>query len=212
MFLADARLPVAGHTLSNGLEPAVASGFAAARVPAYLAARIASVTRVEAATAVVALHRMRLGLKVDDVETAWAARTPSAAMRRTSRLQARALLRLIRSLWPHAPGLTVVEHRGASRAVVLAAAADACGLPAVSLGRLVGYDDVQTVAAAALKLLPLDPMVVSSWVHAALPAIDEMASAVATLTDPADIPVAGAPQIEAWAEAHAVTTRRLFSA
>jgi urease accessory protein len=35
---------------------------------------------------------------------------------------------------------------------------------------------------------------------------------VAPLTVPGSIPASGAPQIEAWAEAHAVATRRLFSA
>jgi len=213
MLLADARLPVAGHTQSAGLEPAVFGGVAAADVPDYVATRLRTVVRVEAATAVVALHRLRQGLSLTAVEAAWAARTPSPALRRTSRTQARALLRLVTRLWPEAPAVrTVAATPGASRAVALAAAADACGLPPSSLGRLVGYDDVQTVAAAAVKLLPLDPADATRWVHQALPVVDGLATEVATLTDPADIPVAGAPQIEAWAEAHAHTTRRLFSA
>ena len=82
----------------------------------------------------------------------------------------------------------------------------------VALARLVGYDDVQTVASAALKLLPLDPPDVSGWVLDALPAVDRLATDVAALTSPGAIPARGAPQIEAWAEAHAHTTRRLFSA
>ena len=40
---------------------------------------------------------------------------------------------------------------------MLGAIAAATGLPAVELARVVAYDDVQTVLAAALKLLPLDP-------------------------------------------------------
>jgi len=35
---------------------------------------------------------------------------------------------------------------------------------------------------------------------------------VAPLTDPADIPAGGAPLVELWAEIHATTTERLFSA
>ena len=88
----------------------------------------------------------------------------------------------------------------------------ACGLNPVALSRLIGYDDAQTVASAALKLLPLDPADVASWVLDAFPAIDRLAAEVASLIDPAAIPAAGAPQIEAWAEAHAVAQRRLFNA
>jgi urease accessory protein len=212
MLLADARLPVAGHTQSAGLEPAVAAGLSAIDVPEYMTSRLATVTRVEAATAVVALHHIRQGLKLGEVETAWAARTPSAAMRRTSRAQARAFLRLARRLWPAAPGVTAVDAPGVPRAVALAAAAEVGGLSPSSLARLVGYDDMQTVASAALKLLPLDPLATTSWVQAVLPAIDALAREVATMTESEEIPVAGAPQIEAWAEAHAVTARRLFSA
>ena len=209
MLLADARLPVAGHTQSGGLEPALRLGIRADQVPSYITTRLATVARVEAATAVVALHHLRHDLPLTPVETAWAARTPSPAMRRTSRAQGRAFLRLARRLWPD-------DHVGhlshASRAVAVAGAAAACDLPAEGLARLVGYDDVQTVAAAALKLLPLDPADVAGWVYRALPAVEVLALEVARLTRPDQIPANGAPQIEAWAEAHARTTRRLFSA
>ncbi|HEY3736724.1 MAG TPA: urease accessory UreF family protein [Jatrophihabitans sp.] len=207
MLLADARLPVAGHTQSAGLEPAVTAGLAAGQVPDYLATRLATVTRVEAATAVVALHRLHRGLALEPVEAAWAARTPSAAMRRTSRVQAKALLRLLTHL--NGPAAHKV---GPCRAVVLATAATGFGLSAMSLARLIGYDDVQTVASAALKLMPLDPAATTRWVYDALPSVDALARDVAALTEPEEIPVAGAPQIEAWAEAHAVASRRLFSA
>lgn len=211
MLLADARLPTAGHTQSAGLEPAVAHGLRSAEVPDYINLRLRTVTRVEAATAVVALHHLRQGLPLADVETAWAARTPSAALRATSRSMGRAFLRVVRRLWPDAPSVRTLAP-GASRAVVLAAVADACGLAPVALARLAGYDDVQTVASAALKLLPLDPADVSAWVLDALPAVDRLAVEVAPMTLPGAIPASGAPQIEAWAEAHAITTRRLFSA
>ena len=95
---------------------------------------------------------------------------------------------------------------------MLGAIAAATGLPAESLARVVAYDDVQTVLAAALKLLPLDPADAAAWCVGLLPDVDALADEVADLTDPADIPATGAPQIEAWAQAHARTTRRLFSA
>ncbi len=213
MLLGDARLPVAGHTQSAGLEAAVQHGLAGAEVPLYVAARLATTVRVEAGTAVVALHALAHGLALEPVVAAWAARTPSAALRRTSRAQARALTRLTGRLWPDAgPVARVHGLTGAPRSVALAAAGAAVGLDPASLARLVGYDDVQTVAAAALKLLPLDPAVATGWVHDALPAVAAMAASVAALTRPEEIPATAAPQTEAWAEAHARTTRRLFSA
>ncbi len=213
MLLADARLPVAGHTQSAGLEAAVQHGLAGAEVPAYMSARLATTVRVEAGTAVVALHRLTRGLALEPVVAAWAARTPSHALRRTSRAQGRAVNRLAGRLWPEAAAVRRVSRQdGCPRAVALAGAAAAAGLDAQSLGRLVGYDDVQTVASAALKLLPLDPADATRWVHDALPEVASAARDVAGLTDPRDIPATAAPQTEVWAQAHARSTRRLFSA
>ena len=49
----------------------------------------------------------------------------------------------------------------------------------MSLARVVAYDDVQTVLAAALKLLPLDPADAASWCVDLLPDIDAFAVDVA---------------------------------
>lgn len=213
MLLADARLPVAGHTQSGQLEAAVRSGLTAEQVPVFMRSRLASVVRVEAGAAAVALHRLRVGLPLEPVLDAWAARTPAAPMRDTSRTLGRALLRLVRRLFPDSP--QVAEVAGLERPcrpLVLAAAAATGGLAAASLGRLVAYDDLQTVASAALKLLPLDPLDATAWVHDLLPEAERLATEVAPLTDPHQIPAPSAPQIDLWAQTHARTTRRLFSA
>src|SRR5690606_41667179 len=86
------------------------------------------------------------------------------------------------------------------------------GLSARQVARLGGYEEVQTVAAAPLKLAPVDPVVAAGWVVAAQPAIDALARAVADLTDPRAIPAHGAPLVEQWAELHSRTTERLLSA
>jgi urease accessory protein len=204
MLLADARLPAGGHTQSAGLEPALRAG--SSDLPAYIALRLRTVTRVEAATAVVALHHFNESKPWKPVDDAWALRTPSPAMRQNSRQLARGLVRLGNQLWELPP------LEGASRGVVLGAIAHAVGLKSVELVHLVGYDDVQTVAAAALKLMPLDPAMTLQWTVSAFPAIESLAGDVAPLTAPGDIPASSAPQIEQWAEAHALETRRLFSA
>ena len=211
LLLADARLPAAGHTQSAGLEPGLAHGLDPADLPAYCRTRLATVVRTEAATAVVARHHALAGLSLDAVETAWAARTPSDAMRATARMLGRGLLRLARRTWPGAVAGWPADAQP-PRAVVLGAIAADTDLPAVELARVVAYDDVQTVLSAALKLLPLDPADATAWCVELLPDVDRLAHEVSTLTATTDIPATGSPQIEGWAQAHARTTRRLFSA
>lgn len=205
LLLADARLPVAGHTQSASLEPAFAAGLD--DVPAYLALRLATVTRTEAATAVVTLAHLRRGEGLDAVADAWAARTSSAAMRATSREMGRGLLRLGTHLWD-LPGMLA----GLPRPMVLGAIAHTTGLGPADLAEVVAYDDAQTVASAALKLRPLDPAVATGWVVSSLPLIAGLVAEIAPLDSPDDIPATNSPWIEQLAEGHAVTTRRLFRA
>jgi urease accessory protein len=211
MLLADARLPAAGHTQSAGLEPGLAHGLDPADIPAYCRTRLATVARTEAAAAVVARHHVLAGLDLAPVDRSWAARTPSDAMRDTSRSLGRGLLRLARQVWPAAAAHWTASARP-PRSLVLGAVAAVAGLRPPDLARVVGYDDVQTVLAAALKLTPLDPARAAAWAHELLVDVDRLADEVASLTEAADIPATGAPEIEAWAQAHARTSRRLFSA
>ncbi|HEY4992395.1 MAG TPA: hypothetical protein VII33_09970, partial [Nakamurella sp.] len=57
MLLADARLPTGAHTQSAGLEAALRAGMPATAVPAYIRARLRTVTTVEAGAAVLARAR-----------------------------------------------------------------------------------------------------------------------------------------------------------
>lgn len=211
LMLADARLPVAGHTQSGTLEGALANGLDPADVPSYLRSRLWGVTRVEAGTALAARHAVRCGADLAGVDRAWAARTVSPALRDAARLQGQALLRLAVRVWPGAVGALDVVARP-SRSTVLGALAGRLDIGAASLARLVAYDDVQTVCAAALKLVPLDPVVVTGWVLDALEHVDDVVLAVADVQTTDQIPAVASPQIEAWAQAHAGSSRRLFRA
>jgi urease accessory protein len=211
LLLADARLPAAGHTQSAGLEPGLAHGLDPAELRSYCRTRLATVVRTEAAAAVEARHHALTGRSLYTVETAWAARTPSDAMRATARMLGRGLLRLARRTWPDAVAGWPADAQP-PRALVLGAIAAETGLSAVELARVVAYDDVQTVLAAALKLLPLDPADATAWCVELLPEVDRLAHDVCVLTATNDIPASGSPQIEGWAQAHARTTRRLFNA
>lgn len=214
MLLSDARLPTGAHTQSAGLEPALNAGMSAAQIPAYLSARLRTVTVVEAAAAVLARAACRSGDITGGlarVDRAWRARTISPALRETSILLGRGYQRLVTRLWPSHPAVTALRTLTTpTRAVVLGVAASCAGLAAAQLVRLIGYDDAQTIAAAALKIAPLDPVAATGWVIGAHADIDAIVDQVAALTDPDDMPALGAPLIEQWAQLHSITTQRLF--
>ncbi|KHK97769.1 hypothetical protein LK09_09700 [Microbacterium mangrovi] len=218
MLLADARLPTGGHAHSAGVEPALVAGMPASDVPALIRGRAVTTSLVDAGTAVVARLRFAAGEPIDDVVAAWAARTPSAALREASRLLGRGYVRLARHVWGGHPAVArcVAQDAGPGpglpRPVVLGAIACAAGLEAADLARLTVYDDAQSAAAALLKLEPTDPALPVAWVLDACAAAEPHLAALERLTDPAGIPCDGAPQSEGWAEAHSRLTRRLFRA
>ena len=114
MLLADARFPTSGHTQSGGLEPALLGGLDPADVDGYCRTRLETVTLTEAATAVVCRSRAVAGRPTGDVEFAWAARTPSPALREASRTLGRAYRRVALRLWPEAPALAeLTDHQRA---------------------------------------------------------------------------------------------------
>ena len=247
LLLADARLPGGGHAHSASLEPALRGGMPPADVPAWMVGRATTVGLVEAGTAVVAARLLADAApedpdtagRLDAVVRAWAARTPSAALREASRLLGRGYLRVARALWPQSVAVRALvayeaAHEAAHdaarataraarqapaqrsgtlpRAVVLGAVAAAAGLPPEDVVRLTVYDDAQTAASALLKLEPLDPLAPARWVLDACAAAEEHVLRAAACATPEDVPASGAPLTEGWAEAHALTTQRLFRA
>jgi urease accessory protein len=212
LLLADGRLPTGAHTQSAGLEPALRHGMAVTDVPRYLTARLRTLTEVEAATAVVARH---LWLRASDrrsalgqADIAWRIRTLSDALRDASDLLGRGFARLAGAIWP----LDLDPHRTYCRPVVVGAACAAAGLDAATVARLIGYDDVQSVIAAALKLAPFDPVEGVRWSVATADEVDQLVERVAQLTEVADIPAYSAPLLEVWAQRHATAERRLYRA
>jgi urease accessory protein len=216
LMLADGRLPTGGHTQSAGLEPAVRAGLGADgrrlnEVAAYARDRLRTITRVEAAVAVVTRAKALQGEQVLPVEKAWAARTPSHVLRAVSRRQGRAYLRLASRVWPevlkHLPPDTEI-----ARPVAIGVVAAVNDLTAEQTARLIGYDDAQTVVAASLKLLPVDPADAASWLNALHQPIEDLIQAVTKLKSPDDIPAYGAPLVDVFAQAHAAERMRLFHA
>ena len=221
MLLADARLPAGAHVSSNSVEAGLRQDLTPAEVPAYMRARMRTVVRVEAGAAVVNHHAVRsagagtdehpdLAQALESITEEWAARTPSPALREIAEVLGAGLRRVAVVLWPQLAG--VLPRRGCPRPLVLGAIAAVAEVSAADLVRIVAYDDAQTVAAATLKLEPMDPIRATGWVLGACTAIECFVADLATLTVPAAIPAAGAPLIEDWAEVQSALPRRLFRA
>lgn len=227
MLLADSRLPAGAHVSSNGLEAGLRHDLAADEVADYMQSRMATVVRVEAGAAVIARHLATERPPVEDavgptwdaaavldgfgeLAAEWAARTPSAALREITVALGAGLARIGRTVWPQTD--LVLRPRPLPRPIVLGAIAACAGIGPADLVRLVAYDDAQTVAAAVLKLEPTDPIRVTGWVLDACAAMEESVSELSRLTRPEELPAAGAPLIEDWAEVQSVLPRRLFRA
>ncbi len=219
MMLADARLPTGGHTQSAGLEPAVRAGLGAdgnklTEVEQYARDRLRTVTRVEAGVAVVARHltaRDGANHGLQTLEAAWAARVPSQVLRSVARRQGRAYLRLATRVWPRVSNYLPADGE-VPRPIVVGVVAAVNGLSAVQTARLIAYDDAQTVVAASLKLLPVDPADAACWLAALHPDIEELVVDVAGLTRAADVPAYGAPLVDLFAQNHSSERMRLFHA
>jgi urease accessory protein len=200
------------------LEPALNHGLRLDQVPDYLRARLTTVTEVEAAAAVVARRCWRAEPDVATlrgVDRAWRVRTASAALRDASDLLGRSYLRLAATVWPPLAPLAVGRGSSAARwcrAVVIGATAAEAGLDGAQTARLIGFEEVQTVIAAAVKLQPFDPAVAVTWAVAAGRDVEAMVARVRDLGTLDEIPAYAAPQIEHWAELHTRTERRLFRA
>ncbi|SDS52991.1 urease accessory protein UreF [Jiangella sp. DSM 45060] len=208
LLLVDARLPTGAHAHSAGLEPlllASPDGLTTDELAAFAADRLRTVAAVEAATAVLATR----GDDVAGLVDAWAARTPSPAVRDASVRLGRGYLRLARRLWPDAVDDTL---DGAPRAVVAGVMAGLAGVEPLSLARALLFEDVQSVASAALKLLPGDPVETVAWTAGLHARIDEVARRCAAVTSTEDLPSAGAPRADELAERHRSWQRRLFHA
>ncbi|HEX6472793.1 MAG TPA: urease accessory UreF family protein, partial [Streptosporangiaceae bacterium] len=161
------------------------------------------------------------------------ARTPSPAQRAASRAQGRALLRIARTTWPH-PALDALhdvhigsaadrrftagkDGRGPHHPIVLGAAtAAADGAPAQAAA-IAAYGSVTGPAAAAVRLLGLDPLAVHRMLAGLAADVDAIAAQAAAAAGAAGgeggwarLPAPSAPALDVYAERHLGSETRLF--
>jgi urease accessory protein len=215
MLLADGRFPAGSYAHSLGLEQAVADGLSADAVSDFVRARLRLVAEPEARIAVAARRAASAdgvagAVEVDDE---FCARCPSPVLRESSRRLGAALLRSAAGVWPDAALLGGYRATSAStpRPVALGVVAAAIGMDDEQLAALALYDDAATVASAALKLLPLDPVHASRWVAELAPWIEDAAHLVAADERPlAAQPAPAALGLELAAAVHHERRERLF--
>ncbi|MFG2574187.1 urease accessory protein UreF [Streptomyces sp. NPDC048481] len=217
LVLADGRFPAGGHAHSGGAEAAVKAGRItdAASLEAFCRGRLHTAGLVAAALAAAAAAGADPAL----LDAAADARTPSPALRTTSRRLGRQLLRAARATWPGGELDAVAQRfpKGAHQPVVLGLTARSAGLAPADAAYCALYESVSGPATAVVRLLSLDPFEATAVLARLAPELDRLAdravaSAAAVPAEGADaLPAASAPLLEIGAQAHAAWPVRLFA-
>jgi urease accessory protein len=235
LLLADGRFPSGGHAHSGGLEAAVAAGrvTGVADLRGFLLGRLHTQGLVCAAFTAATHHAATdpattlptttnpaggdcsmAGGVVALLDEELDARTPSPALRLTSRRQGRAQLRAARSIWPAAClALAPAHPDGPHQPVALGLTTAAAGLDAEQAALAAAYGVLTGPASAAVRLLGLDPYHVQKVLAALAGDCDAVArqAAAAAGKSPAELPCASAPLADISAQLHATWEVRLFA-
>jgi urease accessory protein len=211
LLLADGRTPTGGLSHSGGVEEAVRAGIVSdeASLLELLEARLetAGLTAAGIAAAAYSAANDVAALELLDLEAD--ARMPSEAARVASRAQGRGLLRLARASWPHAS--YAPEGPAGERphhAIVLGVATAAAGGTAADAASLAALASISGPASAAVRLLGLDPIAVTGLLARLGPRVEQVAKKAAFT---GELPAAGHPLLEVFAERHAAHGNTLFT-
>ena len=241
LLLADSRLPAGGHAHSGGMEAATVAGLVgdADGLENFLRGRLATAGLASAGLAAAACGHA--GEVAAGAPACWAgldaeaaARTPSPAQRTASRVQGRALLRAARAAWPH-PVLDSLTAAGSLAAdpaasvpagpfhpVVLGACAWITGGTPDDAALIAATGAMTSPASAAIRLLGLDPLMVTGLLARLGPEAAAMAADAARAAERgspggagaatrwARLPAPASPGLDLLAERHAQEEVALF--
>jgi urease accessory protein len=225
MLLADGRFPTGGHAHSGGMESAVADGRVHDEdsLEAFLRGRLVTAGRVDAALAAAAAghlaeatgeERRQAVLRLLDAEAA--ARITVAPLRAVSRRLGRQLVRAATRCWPEPVLASVAACRddGVHQPVALGAVGLAAGIAPLDVARLAVHHVATTPAAAAVRLLGMDPLAVAAIVARLGDLAEEVAvdaARWAATAAPAELPAHSGPLADLAAAAHPRRPVRLFA-
>jgi urease accessory protein len=228
LLVADGRFPAGGYAHSFGLEQAIERGGVHDddSLRAFLVGNLATAGRTAACFAAATCEtwrrcdpRDRLAqfdrdAGIAELASEQSVRIPSAPLRDASRAQGRQFMRAAAATWPTAnlPRATIVTggvHLSMAQGLVSAA----LDLDSHAAALLSAYSSVTAPAAAAVKLLGLDPFTVNRMIAdlgGLLSDVVEEAGDLAVCA-PADQPCRSAPLLETGSELHAVRQPRMFA-
>ena len=224
LLFSDARFPAGGHAHSGGVEQACDDGMIAnvAELDDFLRGRLATAGIVAAHTSAAVSGQAR---RSDNPEPFWRvaeqetdSRIQSPASRAVSRQQGGQMLRTARGVIDS----PVLESLAGSstdakcephHSVVVGAVAAATDLPPLDAAEVAAYAAVAGPAAAALRLLGLDPALVARVLVGMAGEIDSIAmhAADAAFEPMRRIPCPSAPILDLLAEEHFERKERLFA-
>lgn len=210
LLLADGRLPTGGHAHSGGVETAVATGAVRSteQLREFCRGRLHTTGSTAAGLATAAASDTdltRLDAEAD-------ARTPSPALRSTSRRLGRQMMRAARHLWwsqrlAEATGTPGGPHHP----VALGCVAAAAGLAPRDAALLAAVDSITGPAAAAIRLLGLDPFQVYGMLASLASEADAVAEEAVALAASGHLPSRTAPLLDVYAEQRATMEVHLFA-
>jgi urease accessory protein len=221
LLLADSRLPAGGHAHSGGLEPAAARGDVRdlGGLAGFLRGRLATTGLVAAAMAAASCQHAAAvtcgaAARWAELDVEVSVRTPSPAQRAAARAQGRSLLRAGRATWPH-PVLDslAASAPGPYHPVALGTCVLAAGGTPADAAVITASLSMTGPAAAAVRLLGLDPLSVSGLLAGLAPDADAVAAdatRAAASEDWASLPAHGSPALDLLAELHGSADARLF--
>lgn len=212
-LLADGRFPSGTYAHSGGIEAAVRAGRVrdVADLSAFLCGRVHTSGLVAAAFAATACHAFAKGddelLARLDVE--FDARTPSPALRSTSRALGRQLQCAVERVRP----ASQLDRLGSAphQPLVFGAAVQIFGAGPRDAALGVLYEAMTGPATAAVRLLAADPSEVHGILAALIPMLNDLAQQATwyATAAPRELPGAAAPLLDITA--HAATRVRLFA-
>jgi len=213
LVLADGRFPAGAHAHSGGAEAAVRAGriVDSATLAEFCRGRLhtAGLTASGLAAAAAGGHDP---LDLDDAADA---RTPSPALRHTSRRLGRQLMRAGRAAWPSASLDDLAQARpgGAHQPVVLGVVAVGAGLTPLEAAHAAAYESISGPVGAVVRLLGLDPFEATAVLARLASDVTRIAGEAARAAHGRidALPAAAAPLLEITAEDHATWAVRLFA-
>ena len=214
LLLADGRFPAGGHAHSGGVEAAHAAGYLSdlASLGDYVRGRLETTGLVEAAFTARVAANLEPWPIIDD---ALDVRMLSPRVRSVSRSLGRQMLRTGRQVWrdDRLDAFWDASPNGAHQAVALGAVAAVAQLDPSDAALCGLHHLVAGLATAALRLLGLDPFLVTALLASLDTALDSTVDAAVASTKLSldEMPAFGGPLAEILAEDHATWEVRLFA-